>query len=93
MWLQFSILLGGIATTLLNFIDIDDKAGMISAVGFTIAALIAILYSAGIFVYRVLKLRARQADGLYYDKFGPSMLCVVIVAALGTNIVLRVTAI
>ena len=89
MWLQFSILLGGIATTLLNFIDPEDRVGVISAIVFTIAALAAIAYSAVIFVYRILKLRKREATGLYYDRYGPTLLCVVVVVALGTNIVLR----
>ncbi|KAH9928705.1 VTC domain-containing protein [Fomitopsis serialis] len=51
-WLHFAIYIGTIATT----------AGL-----FTLAALVAIAYSAVIFVYRALKLRKRHADGLYYE--------------------------
>ncbi|EGO24422.1 hypothetical protein SERLADRAFT_415528 [Serpula lacrymans var. lacrymans S7.9] len=88
-WLNFAVLIGSIATTLLNFIPPDDYVGLISAIMFTVAALLAIAYSAIIFVYRALKLRTRSADGLYYDKFGPTALCVVLFAALATNIGLR----
>ncbi|KAG1872180.1 SPX-domain-containing protein [Suillus subluteus] len=89
-WLSFAVLIGSIATTLLNFVPADDPRGLISAALFTLAALFAIAYSAIIFVYRALRLRARSAEGLYYDKYGPTILCFVLLAALGTNIGLRV---
>ncbi|KAG1743956.1 SPX-domain-containing protein [Suillus paluster] len=89
-WLSFAVLIGSIATTLLNFVDADDPRGLISAALFTLAALLAIAYSAIIFVYRAIRLRARSAEGLYYDKYGPTILCFVLLAALGTNIGLRV---
>ncbi|KAG1720659.1 uncharacterized protein EDB91DRAFT_1230984, partial [Suillus paluster] len=79
-WLSFAVLIGSIATTLLNFVDADDPAAL-----FTLAALLAI-----IFVYRAIRLRARSAEGLYYDKYGPTILYFVLLAALGTNIGLRV---
>ncbi|TFY62587.1 hypothetical protein EVJ58_g3772 [Rhodofomes roseus] len=88
-WLQFAIYIGTIATTLLNFIPPGDKVGLISAGLFTLAALVAIAYSAVIFVYRALKLRKRHAEGLYYDKYGPTLLSVFLIGALGANIVLR----
>ncbi|OJA12596.1 hypothetical protein AZE42_06908 [Rhizopogon vesiculosus] len=88
-WLSFAVLIGSIATTLLNFVPADDPRGLISAALFTLAALLAIAYSAIIFVYRALRLRARSAEGLYYDKYGPTVLCFVLLAALGTNIGLR----
>lgn len=88
-WLHFSIYIGTIATTLLNFIEPGDTHGLIAAAMFTFAALLTIAYSTIVFVYRSLKLRTRSADGLYYDKWGPSLLCIVLVAALATNVVLR----
>lgn len=90
MWLQFSVILGGIATTLLNFIDVDDTIGFVSAIMFTFAALLSILYSAGIFVVRTIKLRKREDSGLYYDKYGPTVLCVIVVGALTANVILRI---
>ncbi|KAI6155231.1 SPX-domain-containing protein [Pisolithus tinctorius] len=88
-WLHFAILIGTIATTLLNFIPPEDTRGLISAALFTVAALLAIAYSAIVFLYRALRLRARSAEGLYYDKYGPTILCIVLFMALATNIVMR----
>jgi hypothetical protein len=69
----------------------DDRRGLISAAFFTIAALLAIAYSVGIFIYRTYRLRERRAEGLYYDKYGPTALCLVLFLALATNIGLRVS--
>jgi SPX domain protein involved in polyphosphate accumulation/uncharacterized membrane protein YidH (DUF202 family) len=88
-WLHFAIYIGTIATTLLNFIPPDDERGLLCAALFTFTALLAIVYSAAIFVYRTLHLRKRRAEGVYYDKYGPTILCVVLLAALATNLVLR----
>jgi hypothetical protein len=57
---------------------------------FTLAALLAIAYSAAIFIYRSRQLRERKAEGLYYDKYGPTVLCVVLLAALATNTIMRI---
>jgi hypothetical protein len=89
-WLNFAVLIGTIATTLLNFVPADDEKGLISAGLFTFAALVSIAYSAIIFVYRSRQLRDRKAEGLYYDKYGPTVLCVVLFAALATNTAMRV---
>ena len=61
-WLHFGIFIGTIATTLLNFIPPDDRVGLISAWCFTGVALVAIAYSAIIFVYRAYRLRERRAE-------------------------------
>jgi hypothetical protein len=82
-----------IATTLLNFVPPTDTRGLISAAIFTFTALLAIAYSAILFVFRSLRLRARRADGLYYDKYGPTILCMVLLAAIGTNVGLRMSEI
>jgi hypothetical protein len=80
-----------IATTLLNFVPPTDSRGLISAAIFTFAALLAIAYSAILFVFRSVRLRARRAEGLYYDKYGPTMLCLVLLAAIGTNLGMRLS--
>jgi len=90
-WLQFGVLIGSISTALLNFIPPDDTRGLVAAGLFTLAALLAIAYSGVIFVHRSLKLRRRDADGLYYDKWGPTVLCFFLAAALLTNIGLRLS--
>ncbi|KAF9065092.1 VTC domain-containing protein [Rhodocollybia butyracea] len=88
-WLNTSVFIGTIATTLLNFTSPDDPRGLISAALFTLCALVAIGYSAGIFVYRSIRLRARRAEGLYYDKYGPTLLCFTLATAILVNIGLR----
>jgi hypothetical protein len=88
-WLNTAVFIGSIATALLNFVPADDQRGLISAAFFTFAALLAIAYSAGIFVYRSNRMRDRRASGLYYDKYGPTVLCFVLFLALATNIGLR----
>ncbi|KAI0784297.1 SPX-domain-containing protein [Abortiporus biennis] len=88
-WLNFAVIIGTIATTLLNFIPPDDKVGLISAGLFTFAALAAIAYSAIIFVYRAWHIRHRRAEGMYYDKYGPTILSVLLLGALGANVGLR----
>ncbi|KAF5376175.1 hypothetical protein D9757_009337 [Collybiopsis confluens] len=88
-WLNTSVFIGTIATALLNFTSPTDSHGLISAALFTFCALVAIAYSAGIFVYRTYRLRARRAEGLYYDKYGPTLLCLVLGLAMGVNIGLR----
>jgi len=90
-WLNFAVLVSMIATTLLNFVPPTDSRGLISAAIFTFAALLAIAYSAILFVFRSVRLRARRAEGLYYDKYGPTMLCLVLLAAIGTNLGMRLS--
>ncbi|RDX57094.1 SPX-domain-containing protein [Lentinus brumalis] len=89
-WLHFGIYIGTIATTLLNFIPPEDTIGLISAWCFTGVALVAIAYSAIIFVYRSWHLRNRRAEGMYYDKYGPTVLSMFLFGALATNIALRI---
>lgn len=64
--------------------------GLISAGLFTFVALAAIAYSAVVFVIRALSIRHRRAEGLYYDKYGPTVLAFSLLAAILVNIVLRV---
>ncbi|KAF8638328.1 hypothetical protein AX17_002348 [Amanita inopinata Kibby_2008] len=90
-WLNNAVFVGSIATTLLNFVPPEDQRGLISAGFFTFAALLSIVYAAGIFLYRSKRLRERHAEGLYYDKYGPTVLCVVLFLALATNIGLRIS--
>nr|OQO17666.1 hypothetical protein B0A51_15603 [Rachicladosporium sp. CCFEE 5018] len=80
-WLEFSIILGSIAATLLNF---GDAISLASAWAFTGVALIALLYSAGIYLWRVDNIKKRRAVS-YHDKWGPSFLCLGLVVAVAIN--------
>ena len=87
-WLEFSIILGSIAATLLNF---GDDASLISAWGFTAVACIALLYSVGIYYLRVEMIRERRANvARYYDKYGPTFLCLGLLAATIANFVFKI---
>ena len=90
-WLHFAIYIGTIATALLNFIEPGDTNGLIATAMFTFAALFAIAYSAAVFVHRSMRLRTRSAEGWYYDKYGPTALSLALVAALLTNVILRLS--
>jgi SPX domain protein involved in polyphosphate accumulation/uncharacterized membrane protein YidH (DUF202 family) len=87
-WLEFSIIIGSIAATLLNF---GDDLSLLSAWGFTIVAVAALVYSVVIYALRVQMIRERRAAyGRYYDKWGTSALCVGLFAATAVSFVLRI---
>ena len=87
-WLEFSIILGSIAATLLNF---GDNISIASAWAFTVVACLALLYSVGIYLIRVEVIRERRAGtNKYYDKWGPTLLCLGLVFAVAVNFVFTV---
>lgn len=80
-------MLGTVATTLLNFTNPGDTTALICAGAFVAVSLLALAYAAGIFVHRALKLRKRDADALYYDPYGPTILSIAVMAAMIVNLV------
>jgi SPX domain protein involved in polyphosphate accumulation/uncharacterized membrane protein YidH (DUF202 family) len=87
-WLEFSIIIGSIAATLLNF---GDNLSLLSSWGFTLVAVSALLYSVVIYALRVQMIRNRRASyGRYYDKWGTTALCVGILGATGVSFGLRI---
>ncbi|CBX95988.1 similar to vacuolar transporter chaperone (Vtc4) [Plenodomus lingam JN3] len=80
-WLEFSILIGSIAATLLNF---GDPLTLAAAWAFTAVAVIALTYSAGLYLWRVAKIRERRAV-VYHDKWGPTLLCLGLFAAVSVS--------
>lgn len=80
-WLEFSILIGSIAATLLNF---GDGLAFAAAWAFTIIACLALLYSVGLYLWRVRKIRERRAV-VYHDKWGPTLLCLGLLAAVAVS--------
>ena len=87
-WLEFSVLLGGIATTLLNFGG-DDAVSFRAAFAFVLIACAALLYSGGLYLWRVTMIRRRRAVR-YHDKVGPTALCAGLLVALVLNFGLRI---
>ncbi|KAK4545164.1 hypothetical protein LTR36_003715 [Oleoguttula mirabilis] len=86
-WLEFSIILGSIAATLLNF---GDDVSLASAWAFTIVALIALFYSLGLYLWRVNAIKQRKAVN-YHDKWGPSVLCLGLFVAVGISFGFRLS--
>ena len=73
-WLSVGMLIGGVATALLNY---GSNSTLTASIGFFIAALFIIGYSTYKYLWRVLMIREKKAVA-YGDKFGPNMICGVI---------------
>ncbi|KAE8352252.1 VTC domain-containing protein [Aspergillus coremiiformis] len=87
-WLEFSILLGTIAATLLNFGN--DYITFASSWAFTILAAMALVYSLMLYIWRVDKIRKRRdVKRVYYEKWGPTIVGLGLVAILMVNFGLR----
>ncbi|SPC62169.1 probable VTC4 - Vacuolar Transporter Chaperone [Ustilago sp. UG-2017b] len=90
-WLEFNVYLSALAVGLLNFSSPGDRNGLIASAFFTIVALIGIAYSGIIFVIRALKIRQRESSNIYFDAYGPTILCAAILAAVVVNFIIRFT--
>ncbi|KAI6892295.1 hypothetical protein D0869_16166, partial [Hortaea werneckii] len=83
--LEFSIILGSIAATLLNF---GDTISLASAWAFTVVAVVALFYSLGLYLWRVSAIKSRRAVD-YHDKWGPSALCFLLLIAVAISFAYR----
>jgi uncharacterized membrane protein YidH (DUF202 family) len=87
-WLEFSILLGTIAATLLNFGN--DYITFGSSWAFTILAAMALVYSLMLYIWRVDKIRKRRdVKRVYYEKWGPTVVGIGLVVIMLVNFGLR----
>lgn len=84
-WLNFTVILGGLAVGLLNF---GDRVGRISAGLFTVIAMAAMLYALVTFHWRAMSIRKRGQTGID-DRFGPTVLALALLAAIVVNFILR----
>ncbi|RGP61148.1 vacuolar transporter chaperone 4 [Fusarium sporotrichioides] len=73
-WLEFSIYIGTIAVTLLNFGSHPTPAHFWVAGVFTLLAIMSLCYSVLTYLYRSQGIRSRKAVK-FYDRWGPSVLC------------------
>ncbi|ETS87280.1 hypothetical protein PFICI_01108 [Pestalotiopsis fici W106-1] len=85
-WLEFSIYIGTIAVTLLNFGVKPTKTSFIVSGIFTLLAIMSLCYSVGIYLYRSSAIRERRVVK-YYDRWGPTTLCVALFIAVALNFV------
>jgi len=83
--LEYSIYIGTIAVTLLNFGTKPNGASFVVAGAFTLLAVLCLLYSVGIYMYRSQAIRSRRASAQFYDRWGPSALCISLLLAVGLN--------
>jgi uncharacterized membrane protein YidH (DUF202 family) len=88
-WLNFTVILGGLAVGLLNF---GDAVGRISAGLFTLVAMGAMIYALVTFHWRAKSIRQRGQGG-FDDRYGPSVLALALLGAVVVNFVLRVTSV
>ncbi|KAJ1658530.1 hypothetical protein IWQ61_002252 [Dispira simplex] len=84
-WLNFTVVLGSLALGLLNF---GDSVGRISGAIFTVISMVAMVYALAIYQWRAAKIRNREA-GPYDDRFGPTLLVVVLLVAVIINFWLK----
>ncbi|KFG87622.1 vacuolar transporter chaperone 4 [Metarhizium anisopliae] len=83
-WLEYSIYIGAISITLLNFGEHPTPTSFFVAGIFTLLAILSLCYSVGIYLYRSRSIRNRKA-ARFYDKWGPSVLCVSLFIAVALN--------
>ncbi|EST06826.1 VTC domain protein [Kalmanozyma brasiliensis GHG001] len=88
-WLEFNVYLSALAVGLLNFSSPGDRTGLIASAFFTVVALVGIAYSGVIFLVRAIKIRKRESSNIYFDAYGPTVLCAAILGAVVVNFVLR----
>ncbi|KAI5283906.1 vacuolar transporter chaperone [Ascosphaera aggregata] len=85
-WLNFTVILGGLAIGLLNF---GDSVAQLSAGLFTLIAMVAMVYALATFHWRARNIRLRGQGG-FDDRFGPTVLAVALLAAVIVNFTLRI---
>lgn len=83
--LEFSIYIGTIAVTLLNFGEKPSRLSFVAAAAFSVVAIVSLVYSMVIYLYRAQAIRERKAIR-YHDRWGPSVLCGCVLVAMGLNI-------
>ncbi len=87
-WIEFSVVVSAIGVGLLSFSDPHDDIALAAAGCFTAVALLSLVYTAGRYVWRVGKIRNREAVN-YHDWLGPTVLCAVLFVAVIVNGSLR----
>ncbi|KAH7376088.1 vacuolar transporter chaperone 4 [Plectosphaerella cucumerina] len=85
-WLEYSIYVGTVAVTLLNFGTSPNSISFIIAGIFTLLAIASLCYSVGIYLYRSSAIRNRR-NIKFYDRWGPSCLAIALFVAVAFNFV------
>ncbi|KAL3605632.1 vacuolar transporter chaperone [Fusarium poae] len=85
-WLEFSIYVGTIAVTLLNFGSHPTPTHFWVAGVFTLLAILSLCYSVFTYLYRSQGIRSRKVVK-FYDRWGPSALCGALFIGVALNFV------
>jgi hypothetical protein len=72
------------AALVINFGEKPTRASFIAAGAFTVVAMLALIYSLTIYIYRSSSIRNRKA-ARYHDKYGPTFLMAILIFALIIN--------
>ncbi|GAA5862346.1 hypothetical protein JCM3774_002486 [Rhodotorula dairenensis] len=87
-WIEFSVVVSAIGIGIISYSDPHDDIALAAAATFTGVALTSLLYTAGMYWWRVQSIRKRRAVN-YHDVFGPSALCGALLVAMIVNFSLR----
>ncbi|KAI1633458.1 hypothetical protein F4809DRAFT_644411 [Biscogniauxia mediterranea] len=86
-WLNFTVILGALAIGMLNF---GDRPAFISSFLFTGVAMLTMIYALVTYHWRAKSIRVRGQAG-FDDRFGPTLLAIVLLLAVIVNFVLRIS--
>ena len=84
-WLSIALIFGATAHTLMNY---GDVVSLITAGCFYVTAILTIIYSAGVYVFRVFSIRNKRAVR-YDDQWGPRMICGALAASVFVSFLFR----
>lgn len=84
-WLSISLVFGATAHTLMNY---GDLVSLITASCFYATAILTILYSSGVYIFRVFSIRSKRA-AMYDDQWGPRLVCTALALSVGISFIFR----
>ncbi|KAG0679145.1 vacuolar transporter chaperone [Pichia californica] len=84
-WLSISLIFGATAHTLMNYGDITS---LLTAACFYLTAVLTILYSSGVYIFRVINIRNKRAVR-YDDQWGPRLVCIALALSVGVSFIFR----
>lgn len=84
-WLSIALIFGATAHTLMNYGDI---VSLLTAGCFYVTAILTILYSSGVYVFRVFSIRNKRAVR-YDDQWGPRLVCGALALSVGVSFLFR----
>ncbi|GAA5985004.1 hypothetical protein JCM10908_002485 [Rhodotorula pacifica] len=87
-WIEFSVVVSAIGIGIISYSDPHDDIALAAAATFTGVALLSLLYTGGMYWWRVQSIRKRRAVN-YHDVFGPTALCGALLVAVLVNFSLR----